>query len=97
MELAVLWAEFLRDGGRAHTKKECKATRKAGGPKNCVLHRPSEHHMRDWPLILRASTLLERMCPHGIGHPDPDSIAYFEWRDPESSMGIHGCDGCCAP
>jgi hypothetical protein len=37
----------------------------------------------------------ERICPHGIGHPDPDDMAY--WKSiGEESMGVHGCDGCCA-
>ena len=29
----------------------------------------------------------ERLCPHGIGHPDPD--------DTRAAKRIHGCDGCC--
>ena len=96
-ERSVSWNAFLLCGGKSHTKKQCKATRKAGGPKNCVIHRPSEHLMRSWPLILRSSTLLERQCPHGVGHPDPDSAAYLNWRDGDGDGGwdIHGCDGCC--
>lgn len=65
----------------------------------CVIHEPSEHHMRSWPLRARArdgGAYLERQCAHGIGHPDPDAAAY------ELSAGrdynvVHGCDGCCAP
>lgn len=38
--------------------------------------------------------LAERVCRHGIGHPDPDSLAYLESRGVEG-MGVHGCDGCC--
>lgn len=61
----------------------------------CPVHRPSEHHMRDWPKLWRADTgVLERTCLHGIGHPDPDQFAFWEkigvsWRK------VHGCDGCC--
>lgn len=34
---------------------------------------------------------MERICPHGVGHPDPDEI------DLEvNAKGIHGCDGCCS-
>lgn len=62
----------------------------------CCIHNPSDHHMRDWTIILRESTLVERRCPHGIGHPDPDSLAYFE-RIGVEGMGVHGCDGCCRP
>jgi hypothetical protein len=54
--------------------------------------------MRDFPQSFRFDRyLMERICPHGIGHPDPD--------DPKISMGhgdpennydlVHGCDGCC--
>lgn len=63
----------------------------------CCVHKPSNHHMRKWNRFYRADKgfLLERMCPkHGIGHPDPDSLAYFK-RCGQDWMGIHGCCGCC--
>lgn len=60
----------------------------------CVLHNPSWHHMRDWPTLIRTSGLVERICEHGVGHPDPDSVAYFERKGIEA-MDVHGCDGCC--
>jgi hypothetical protein len=56
----------------------------------CVFHSPTEHKMRSWPMNIRETGLIERMCPHGIGHPDPDSAAYFG-----DGWDIHGCDGCC--
>lgn len=60
----------------------------------CVLHYPTEHHMRDWRLHWRVDRhFFERICPHGIGHPDPDEMFYGQ-PHPES-RGIHGCDGCC--
>lgn len=62
---------------------------------NCVIHNPSKTHMITWPTHWRADRhLMERLCPHGIGHPDPDHLAHVpvEYRDTES---IHGCDGCC--
>ncbi len=67
-----------------HTRLICRG-------KRCVFHRPSRHRMNMWPLIIRRDTcLVERICPHGIGHPDPDSVAHFgHW------FGVHGCDGCC--
>lgn len=44
----------------------------------------------------RADTgVMERLCPHGVGHPDPDSLRYFERHDIHG-FGVHGCDGCCA-
>lgn len=67
----------------------------AGRP--CVVHAPSDHHMRDWPTLYRADKgMTERTCPHGVGHPDPDDLAWqiSEGRDYQA---LHGCDGCCTP
>lgn len=72
-----------------HTPDKC-----AGRP--CVLHNPSDHHMRDWPLVWRGDRrIMERKCPHRIGHPDPDDLAYQLSIGADS--GVHGCDGCCRP
>lgn len=72
----------------------------------CPLHNPSDHHMVDWPLNWRPDRyIFERICEHGIGHPDPDSLA---WKNHVAGYveqphllyqpddGTHGCDGCCA-
>ena len=96
-EMSIPWVDFLAAGGKAHTEAQCAATKAAGGPKHCVVHNPSVHPMRDWPLILRSTTLLERMCPHRTGHPDPDSAAFLNWRDHTDAWSMHGCDGCCPP
>ena len=43
---------------------------------------------------------MERICKHGVGHPDPDDLA-FKKRIAEKfgrdsyDEGIHGCCGCC--
>lgn len=37
--------------------------------------------------------LMERICEHGIGHPDFDSLPYFEERGID--MSVHGCCGVC--
>ena len=62
----------------------------------CAIHAPSDHHMRDWPTYWRNDRgMVERTCPHGIGHPDPD-VEYFKKRNGlDDAEGIHGCDGCC--
>ncbi len=64
----------------------------------CVLHSPSDHHMREWPTLWRADRrLMERICPdHGTGHPDPDDLA-FHVRNGRDWQGVHGCCGCCRP
>lgn len=64
----------------------------------CCLHAPSDHLMKDWRLHWRDDrSLMERLCAHGIGHPDPDDLAYKDLLKPGSSVAesIHGCDGCC--
>lgn len=54
---------------------------------HCVIHNPSDHAMRDFPTHWRNDRkIMERICPHGVGHPDPDEI------NPDT---VHGCDGCC--
>lgn len=62
----------------------------------CPFHDPSDHHMVEWPKVIRASALTERICPHGVGHPDPDSLVWMRNMGVEG-YEIHGCDGCCAP
>lgn len=55
---------------------------------NCTVHNRSDHGMRSFPQYFREDlALMERTCPHGVGHPDPDDI---------SEDTVHGCDGCCA-
>ncbi len=68
----------------------------------CCIHEPSDHSMRDFPRYWREDRgIMERICPHGIGHPDPDDIAWQvmafaqEGRDP-TGLAVHGCDGCCS-
>ena len=73
---------------KVHTKQDCV------GP-FCCIHNPSHHHMREWPTYwLEDRYLMERICPHGIGHPDPDHIAHLS-QAVQDSESVHGCDGCC--
>lgn len=61
----------------------------------CVIHRPSPHHMRLWPLTWRNDRgIFERHCPHGVGHPDPDQFDFWAETGREYEAA-HGCDGCC--
>lgn len=59
----------------------------------CPIHNPWPHplvqarrHWRDDRMFM------ERICDHGIGHPDPDDIRVSQ--NP-IRYGVHGCDGCC--
>ena len=76
-----------------HRREACTGT-------SCCIHKPSSHHMTMWPLHFRGdrAPLMERICRHGVGHPDPDSIAYLHGLHPNgqgSAWEVHGCDGCC--
>jgi hypothetical protein len=66
----------------------------------CVIHDPSEHPMASFLTHYRTDRqIMERICPHGIGHPDPDSIAFAVKKNGVDFAAlelIHGCDGCCA-
>lgn len=65
-----------------HPKGDCVGER-------CTIHNRSEHHMRSFPQNWRGDRgLMERVCPHGVGHPDPDDILQDT---------IHGCcqERCC--
>jgi hypothetical protein len=53
----------------------------------CTIHNNSEHRMRDFKQLWRDDmAIMERVCEHGVGHPDPDEIKLRK---------EHGCDGCC--
>ena len=63
---------------------------------HCPWHNPSKHKMRDWPRLIRFDKrgLVERICEHGCGHPDPDSLDFMVKHFGDQTWGIHGCDGC---
>lgn len=62
----------------------------------CIVHSPTDHHMRDWPLHFREDRgIFERICPHGVGHPDFDQYEFWEETD-QMWQAAHGCDFCCA-
>jgi hypothetical protein len=58
----------------------------------CTIHNMSDHILRKFPQHWREDrSIMERICDHGVGHPDPDS----PWPD-EDYRWIHGCCGCCS-
>ena len=62
--------------GNVHSKDDCKGA--------CPIHNPSAHHMRSWPLVWRGDRgIFERQCPHGIGHPDPDTMSMLGRKQTE--------------
>lgn len=75
----------------------------AHSPSNCVGDHPcaihntaSDHPLSEAPLYWRQDIgVLERICGHGVGHPDFDSIQYLASVGQDTGSS-HGCDGCCA-
>lgn len=76
----------------AHNPKLCEG-------RHCAIHNPSDHPMKDWPQLWRDDRrLMERICPeHGVGHPDPDHLAFLRKVSPDhaEAEAVHGCCGCC--
>jgi hypothetical protein len=72
-----------------HSSRECSGSA-------CTIHRPSDHALRTGRTHWRHGGYfldikpphMERICEHGVGHPDPDEI--------QLGVGVHGCDGCCS-
>lgn len=67
---------------------------------HCCIHHPSSHPLDTAPLNWRADRcLMERICPHGVGHPDPDDLDHKRRTLGDAYEGYafdsHGCDGCC--
>lgn len=75
-----------------HPPSEC-----AGQPWGCWVHDPRPHPLDHAPVRWREDKgTAERMCDHGIGHPDPQDAAYW-WHTRRRDVTVHGCDGCCQP
>ena len=72
---------------RCHLPTQCQ------NDERCTVHKRSDHSMRGFPQHYRFDcALMERICTHGVGHPDPD-----EFDLEVNAKGVHGCDGCCTP
>ena len=88
MALNEMEEEFWSGIRNLHSPNQC-----FGRP--CPVHAPSDHKMREWRMHWRSDRgILERICSHGIGHPDPDQIHFWNAIG-RSYEARHGCDGCC--
>lgn len=81
-------------GLRVHNQALC-----AEDP-SCCIHKPSRHPLAGARMNWRGDRgLMERVCVHGVGHPDPDDLAYkratMGTEYERYAFDIHGCDGCC--
>lgn len=76
-----------------HARYHCRGER-------CSIHNPTAHPMAAWRQNWRSDRkIMERICQHGIGHPDPDHLAFVRSRVGPiggNASGVHGCDGCCS-
>lgn len=73
---------------RTHTIQECTGD-------VCPIHKMTNHGMRHYEQHWRSDRgIMERICEHGVGHPDPDHLSSIKANKTD---GIHGCDGCCGP
>lgn len=69
----------------------------SGQPWGCWIHHPFPHRLDHAPVRWREDNeTAERVCDHGIGHPDPQDAAYW-WNAHNRDVTVHGCDGCCLP
>ncbi|SLH89278.1 Uncharacterised protein [Mycobacteroides abscessus subsp. abscessus] len=51
--------------------------------------------MDSWPQRWRPNGVVDRICAHGIAHPDPDQFELWVTYQCEF-LAVHECDGCCA-
>lgn len=91
MSIKTFTEKWVSDTGQKimiHSKAICMG-------EGCPVHKPSDHHMKEWKLNWRQDRrIMERICEHGVGHPDPDDAAFrnIMYGDKDTT---HGCDGCC--
>lgn len=84
--------EFVNGWARVH-----KESVHESADESCPIHRHSQHKGSERPMLLRETGLVEHPCEHGVGHPCPDSAAYFDRAldHKPGTWSVHGCDGCC--
>lgn len=86
----------MLEGGRAlvdvHSPTAC-----ADQPWGCWIHRPFAWALASAPVKWRSDRgIAERVCAHGVGHPDLQAQIYAARVD-HRDISVHGCDGCCGP
>lgn len=80
---------------RVHKRATCEGS-------YCAIHNPSDHPLKNARIVLRQGSpfsskphgFVERFCACGIGHSDPDSVAFYDSIG-YTGTGVHGCCGHC--
>jgi hypothetical protein len=81
-----------------HVLRGVHSSESCANPKRCVMHSPTDHPMRELPMVWRRQ--MQRRCEHGELHPDPDALSYRLFRDEADAVRSealeHGCNcDCC--
>jgi hypothetical protein len=78
--------QYLQNFKNVHDAGVCRG-------RACTFHNRTDHPLRQYTMNWRADRgIMERICPCGIGHPDPDQFAYWAEID-EMWQRVHGCCG----
>lgn len=88
------YEDYVTGAGQSlhvHSRKECTG-------EWCVIHNPMPGEHNEWPTYWRDDRrIMERTCPHGVGHPTPEYVDYVISVE-KGYEAIHGCCGCpCYP
>lgn len=81
----------------------------------CCIHAPSAHPLVNAPThwsmghgwiddddgvdFWQRGEIMQRICPHGVFHPDPDDLTFIrETKGEEAAerLAEHECCGCCS-
>lgn len=82
------WTDSDHDGvtlRNVHSPTSCES-------RGCAVHNhPTNHRLKDAPMNWREDRgILERICEHGVGHPDIDSALYLDSIG-AGYQNIHAC------
>lgn len=62
----------------------------------CVIHKQLDHPMKGQRTHWRGDRqMMERICRHGIGHPDPFQVKYWQRTLTPEQVAVEMVHGCC--
>jgi len=74
---------------QTHHSRDCKG-------ENCSIHNPSSHKLDKARQVWDdENKLMQRVCEHGLKHPDFDDVKFNKDAKSNANYGKHNCDGCC--
>jgi hypothetical protein len=85
------WTDDIGQSVMVHSEDRCSG--------KCAIHNPSDHYMSSYPRVWDDNQkMMTRLCPHGLFHPDPQQIQFFEMLyGPERAKKVtrHTPDDSC--